>query len=209
MKTLMLNLHSKNNKNVFLLTIKNHSEYAAAHEFDMLNVDTPYHANMNVQRIARLLQDWDRIIMIGSDIVFTNMSINATSLANPNTPLTMGPDPSMLFAVNGDFYIFQRTPRTEELLNKIDQRQKEKPHNFGCQGSLCEMLKQGELTGLLDILPPRILQSFPDHKDILPPVRGGCFWKPGDLCIHFVGGSNWKKCIDILAFMELKIIYNA
>jgi len=208
MKTLMLNLHSKNNKNVFLLTTKNHAEYAATHEYDMLNIDAPYHPNLDVQRIAGLLREWDRIIMLGSDIVFTNTSIDATTLAKPDVPLTMGPDPSMRFPVNGDFYIFQRTTRTDELLEKLDRWQKDKPNGFGCQGALCEMLKQGELTGLLDVLPSRTLQSFPQHDDLLPPVREGCFWQPGDLCIHFVGGSNWKKCIDILTFMELKIIYN-
>ena len=44
-KTVLMNLHSKNNAMLFSLTAKNHAQYAAKHEYDMLNMDVPYDVN--------------------------------------------------------------------------------------------------------------------------------------------------------------------
>ena len=54
----------------------------------------------------------------------------------------------------------------------------------------------------IQVLPSRALQSFPDNNDIIPPVRENCFWQPGDLCIHFIGGCNYQKALDVMAFQE-------
>lgn len=116
-KTLLMNWHSKNNAMLFSLTAKNHATYASKHEYDMLNLDIPYTVNLNLELIRSILKVWPQIIMIGSDIWFTNMNIDASTLADQNDALTMGPDPCANFPVNADFSIFQQTPLTDKLYN--------------------------------------------------------------------------------------------
>lgn len=206
-KTLLMNWHSKNNAMLFSLTAKNHATYASKHEYDMLNLDIPYTVNLNIELIRSLLKVWPQIIMIGSDIWFTNMNIDASTLADPNDALTMGPDPCANFPVNADFSIFQQTPVTDKLFDHILEVQTRPGLPFGYQEAIKIIIEEGGMEGL-NVMPPRVLQSFPRHTDILKPVREETFWQPGDLCIHFVGGCNIKKCLDVLAFDQLGVVYN-
>ncbi len=206
-KTVLMNLHSKNNAMLFSLTAKNHAQYAAKHEYDMLNMDVPYDVNLNVELVRALLKVWPRIIMIGSDIWFTNMKIDAATLADDGDALTMGPDPCANFPVNGDFSIFQQTDTTDAVLDRIAEVQLNNDMPFGFQEAVKSIIETGGMSGL-NVLQPRVLQSFPNHSDIMEPVRKETFWQPGDLCIHFVGGCNVKKCLDVLAFDQLGVVYN-
>lgn len=207
MKPIMLNMHSKNNEQLFQLTLPNHAEYAGKHEYSMLNLNQPYNINLDIPLILGLLNTFGAVIALGSDIWFTNMDIEIMSLVKPDSAMTMGEDPCADIPANGDFIVFQKTPKTAELLHKIDKKQREKDTRFGHQDAIKTLLQSGDADGL-DILPVRVLQSFPQHKDILKPVREDCFWKPGDLCIHFVGGDNWRKALDVLAFTKLRIVFN-
>jgi hypothetical protein len=207
MKPIMLNMHSKNNEQLFQLTLQNHAEYCGKYEYHMLNLNVPYVPFFDIPLILGLLNTFGAVIALGSDIWFTNMDIEIMSLTKPDAAMTMGEDPCADIPANGDFIVFQKTPKTAELLHKIDKKQREKDTRFGHQDAIKTLLQSGDADGL-DILPVRVLQSFPQHKDILKPVREDCFWKPGDLCIHFVGGDNWKKALDVLAFSKLGIIFN-
>ena len=207
MKPLMLNIHSKNNEKLYQLTLQNHAEYCGKYEYHMFNLNLPYNINLDVSMIAGLVDTFGAVIMLGSDIWFTNMGIDIMSLVKPDSAVTMGEDPCASFPVNGDFMVFQKTPKTIPFLQKIDQIQRSGQLRFGWQDAVKKLVESGDADGL-DILPVRKLQSFPDHNDILKPVREDCFWKPGDLCIHFVGGDNWKKALDVLAFTKLNIMFN-
>ena len=207
MKPVMLNIHSKNNEQLFQLTLQNHAEYCGKYEYSMLNLNIPYSINLDIPMISGLLSTFGAVIMLGSDIWFTNMDIEIMSLVKPDAAMTMGQDPCADIPANGDLVIFQNTPKIKSLLEKIGKIQDSEKSRFGFQDAIKSLLHSGDADGL-DILPARVLQSFPQHKDILKPVREDCFWKPGDLCIHFVGGDNWKKALDILAFSKLNIIFN-
>jgi hypothetical protein len=207
MKPLMLNIHSKNNEQLFQLTLQNHAEYCGKYEYSMLNLNLPYNINLDIPLILGLLNTFGAVIALGSDIWFTNMDIDVMSLVKPDAAMTMGQDPCADIPANGDFVIFQNTPKIKSLLEKIGKIQDSEKSRFGFQDAIKSLLHSGDADGL-DILPARVLQSFPQHKDILKPVREDCFWKPGDLCIHFVGGDNWKKALDVLAFSKLNIIFN-
>ena len=207
MKPLMLNIHSKNNEQLFQLTLQNHAEYCGKYEYSMLNLNIPYSINLDIPMISGLLSTFGAVIMLGSDIWFTNMDIEIMSLVKPDAALTMGEDPCADIPANGDFMIFQNTPKIKSLLEKIGKIQDSEKSRFGFQDAVKTLLHSGDADGL-DILPARVLQSFPQHKDILKPIREDCFWKPGDLCIHFVGGDNWKKALDVLAFSKLRIVFN-
>lgn len=204
MNTLMLNGHSKNNAMLFVLTAENHAEYASRREWDMLNLDVPYDVNCDCGLIRFLLCHWETVVMLGSDIWFTNMDIDALSFAPAEAAMTMAPDPCTDFPANGDFTIFRRLPTLEPLLSRIEQLQTRETR-FGYQDAVKAILDSGGMPGL-HIAPPRTLQSYPTAKGCLPPVRDDVFWQKGDLCIHFVGGGNWKKCLDIVAFDKLKLI---
>ena len=118
------------------------------------------------------------------------------SLVKPDAAVTMGQDPCADIPANGDLVIFQNTPKIKSLLEKIDQIQRSGQLRFGWQDAVKgKLVESGDADGL-DILPARVLQSFPQHKDILKPVREDCL-EPGDLCIHFVGGDNWRKALDV------------
>lgn len=207
MKPVMLNMHSQNNEQLFQLTLLNHAEYAGKYEYHMFNLNIPYNINLDIPLILGLLDAFGAVISLGSDIWFTNMDIDVMSLVKPDAAMTMGQDPCADIPANGDFMVFQKTPKTADLLHKIDKKQREKDTRFGHQDAIKTLLHSGDADGL-DILPARVLQSFPQHKDILKPIRDDCFWKPGDLCIHFVGGDNWRKALDVLAFSKLRIVFN-
>lgn len=207
MKPIMLNMHSKNNEQLFQLTLLNHAEYAGKYEYSMLNLNIPYSINLDIPLILGLLNTFGAVIALGSDIWFTNMDIEIMSLVKTDAAMTMGQDPCADIPANGDLVIFQNTPKIKSLLEKIDQIQRSGQLRFGWQDAVKKLVESGDADGL-DILPVRKLQSFPQHKDILKPVREDCFWKPGDLCIHFVGGDNWKKALDVLAFSKLRIVFN-
>lgn len=207
MKPIMLNMHSKNNEQLFQLTLKNHAEYCGKYEYHMLNLNQPYNINLDIPLILGLLNTFGAVIALGSDIWFTNMDIEIMGLVKPDAAMTMGQDPCADIPVNADFVIFQNTPKIKSLLEKIGKIQDSEKSRFGYQDAVKTLLHSGDSDGL-DILPVRVLQSFPQHKDILKPVREDCFWKPGDLCIHFVGGDNWKKALDVLAFSKLRIVFN-
>jgi len=207
MKPLMLNIHSKNNEQLFQLTLQNHAEYCGKYEYSMLNLNIPYSINLDIPMISGLLSTFGAVIMLGSDIWFTNMDIEIMSLVKPDAAMTMGQDPCADIPANGDLVIFQNTPKIKSLLEKIGKIQDSEKSRFGFQDAVKTLLHSGDADGL-DILPARVLQSFPQHKDILKPIREDCFWKPGDLCIHFVGGDNWRKALDVLAFSKLNIIFN-
>lgn len=207
MKTVMLNMHSKNNMQVFLLTVENHAEYAARHEWDALNLDRPYAPILDTGIIPALLADWDAVVMLGSDIWFTNMNIDVLTFAPADAAMTMAPDPCADIPANGDFMVFRRSPHLLGLLARIDALQRDPSLRFGWQDAVKAILAAGGHPGL-HIAPVRTLQSFPRHNDILPPVRENAFWEAGDLCIHFIGGCNWKKCLDIVAFTKLGLVYN-
>jgi len=207
MKPLMLNIHSKNNEQLFQLTLLNHAEYAGKYEYHMFNLNLPYNINLDIPMILGLLNTFGAVIAMGSDIWFTNMDIEIMSLVNPDAAMTMGQDPCADIPANGDLVIFQNTPKIKSLLEKIGKIQDSVKSRFGFQDAIKSLLHSGDADGL-DILPVRKLQSFPQHNDILKPVREDCFWKPGDLCIHFVGGDNWRKALDVLAFSKLRIVFN-
>ncbi len=207
MKPVMLNSHSQNNEQLFQLTLQNHAEYAGKHEYSMLNLNQPYNINLDIPLILGLLNTFGAVIALGSDIWFTNMDIEIMSLVKPDAAMTMGQDPCADIPANGDLVIFQNTPKIKSLLEKIGKIQDSEKSRFGFQDAIKTLLQSGDADGL-DILPVRVLQSFPQHKDILKPVREDCFWKPGDLCIHFVGGDNWRKALDVLAFSKLRIVFN-
>jgi hypothetical protein len=154
-----------------------------------------------------LLNTFGAVIALGSDIWFTNMDIEIMSLIKPDSAMTMGQDPCADIPANGDFTIFQNTPKIKYLMEKIGKIHDSEKSRFGFQDAIKTLLHSGDSDGL-DILPVRVLQSFPQHNDILKPVREDCFWKPGDLCIHFVGGDNWRKALDVLAFSKLGIVFN-
>jgi len=207
MKPLMLNIHSKNNEQLFQLTLLNHAEYAGKYEYHAMNLNLPYNINLDIPLILGLLNTFGAVIAMGSDIWFTNMDIEIMSLVNPDAAMTMGQDPCADIPANGDLVIFQNTPKIKSLLEKIGKIQDSVKSRFGFQDAIKSLLHSGDADGL-DILPVRVLQSFPQHKDILKPIREDCFWKPGDLCIHFVGGDNWRKALDVLAFSKLGIVFN-
>ena len=73
--------------------------------------------------VAGLVDTFGAVIMLGSDIWFTNMDIDIMSLVKPDSALTMGQDPCADIPANGDFSIFQNTPKTGGLLQKIGKIQ--------------------------------------------------------------------------------------
>lgn len=160
MKPVMLNSHSKNNEQLFQLTLPNHAEYAGKHEYSMLNLNQPYNTNLDIPLILGLLNTFGAVIALGSDIWFTNMDIEIMSLIKPDSAMTMGQDPCADIPANGDFTIFQNTPKIKYLMEKIGKIQDSEKSRFGFQDAIKSLLHSGDADGL-DILPARVLQPFP------------------------------------------------
>jgi hypothetical protein len=119
----MLNIHSKNNEQLFQLTLQNHAEYCGKYEYHMFNLNLPYNINLDIPLILGLLNTFGAVIAMGSDIWFTNMDIEIMSLVKTDAAMTMGQDPCADIPANGDLVIFQNTPKIKSLLEKIGKIQ--------------------------------------------------------------------------------------
>ena len=56
----------------------------------MFNLNLPYNINLDVSMVAGLVDTFGAVIMLGSDIWFTNMGIDIMSLVKPDSAVNNG-----------------------------------------------------------------------------------------------------------------------
>ena len=111
MKVVLTSSHSANNKAVFDLTTKNHSEYCKRHDYTYMPVEEPYHPKLDIPFVKKLINEYDVVVNIGCDVVIQHPETPITVYANPG--VTVGRE--LLGTLNGDLILF-----TKEAMSTVD-----------------------------------------------------------------------------------------
>lgn len=74
MKTALLQYYSDNSAMLCSYTLKNHFKYANKQGYDIAFVKRPYSMYPNFNDIAKLMEQYDVVVTIGSDCLFTDLT---------------------------------------------------------------------------------------------------------------------------------------
>jgi len=183
-RILLYSNYSNHNKQVVDLTIKNHYEYSSKYGLDFIYTQTEYTPYNNTEELKALLQIYDAVITIGTDILFTNFDKDIRDFIDDKYSIIIQQERSGV-GVNGDFIIFNKTSTIFEELDLIEQQKK---YYWSTQAELDSL--SANLNML--ILKPRTLQS------INPTAYNGqeAKWKQGDFSVHCHRPSYAPKIND-------------
>lgn len=190
MNTLLLQSHDAGNADLYTLTLPNHAEYATRYGYDMLQRYVPFQPGSYwefIEPLRRLLLLYDTVLTVGSDVIFTNMSMTVEDVIGDVTQnVLVSLEDIGGSAVNAEMIIWRRGPGATAVLDKlIGYRDELFNHPWGAQEAFNRMLAERDRD--ICFLPPRMLQSS--------PVRTfqNSAWKPGDFALHFLAMSNADK----------------
>lgn len=199
MRSCVLQTHSSENTDLFRLTLSNHTEYCERHGYDMVHLnrryrDVLYDLDPMLKQLLR--GGYDRVMTVGSDVIFTNAAIPLDFFDDGCGWAFIGEEGMGSAAVNFDMVLWTSRPEGWRVVERLAElRQAYANHPWGLQQGACIMATDPEMAKFLKVYPPRVMQSFPY------PVPAAA-WKPGDFSLHFVGMSNADKVAGCKMFLE-------
>lgn len=129
---------SQNNREVFELSLPNHTQYCARHGYHLQNIEEPYNKYVDTDRIRQNLERFDVVVTLGTDVVFQHMECPLWPFF-PLHGIAMAPQHGD-GVLNGDFIIFTRCDETTAILDCLDTFQHSRQHG---QEALNEMYVGG------------------------------------------------------------------
>lgn len=198
MRTCLLQTHSRVNEDLFQVTLPNHAAYAGEHGYDMIQLHRTYEEVWwGIEDIILgLLPSYDRILSVGSDVIFTRTDIPVDWFDDGRHCVFVGEEGLNSAPVNFDLVLWTKA---EGVRNVIDWLRAIRPqyenHCWGLQMGMALLTRMPEMSEAIKVYPPRMMQSAP-----YPGYPGE--WRPGDFALHFVGMSNKDKLAGCKRFME-------
>jgi hypothetical protein len=194
--------HSANNQALAELTLPNHFNYCTKWGYDLLIHTCSYEeAAWGLWEHFRAhLSNYDIIVSIGSDVLFTNYDKPLTDFISTGHAVTLGAENINRCGcpINADLMIWHNSHQTNELIDwSINCEKNYKSHKWLTQGYWMDLVLGGYKG--INVLPCRMLQSAP-YKNT--PME----WQPGDFSLHFLGMDNNRKYEGCKAFLENKTI---
>lgn len=122
MKVVLISSHSANNKAVFDLTTKNHSDYCRLHGYFYRPIEEVYHPRSDIPFVLTLLENFDAVVNIGCDVVIQKQTCPIERFIKGG--LTVGRELNS-GTLNGDLLIMNKA--AVPLLREIDSLQKSAP----------------------------------------------------------------------------------
>lgn len=122
MKVVLTSSYSANNKAVFDLTTKNHSDYCRLHGYFYRPIEEVYHPRMDIPFVLTLLENFDAVVNIGCDVVIQKQTWPIDRFISDG--LTVGTELKS-GTLNGDLLIMNKA--AVPLLKEIDRLQKSAP----------------------------------------------------------------------------------
>ncbi len=198
MKILILSCHSDNNRQLAGVTAANKWRYSARHGYDLLTIRMSWERAQNegFQVLRQFLPIYDAVMVIGSDVVFTNFNVKIESLIQPGDGLiiarehlqTVAGNP---FPFNNDVAIWCQSPKSTSLIAEIisqrDQWMKMKWlwqewlwKNWGDEDS-----DEEGWHNYVRLVPARAMNSC--HQE------GEGKWQPGDYVFHAMSMDEPSK----------------
>ena len=212
MKIALYQNHSKNNTELFQLTLPNHVKYCEEHEYDMMFPHTVYSRFLDVNLLRKAMENYDVVFCVGSDVVFTDIKTPLTKFIDGGDSVGYyvaeeGRSPTTEAWTNFDFNIYMNNPAGVAVINEIEMLEANRaamrppvPTLYGTQSTIDYMLRFiPEIRKMMRVHPPRAMQSLPHEYAIvgLNEYNKNNFWQPGDFSVHYIIGDNkWKyeKC---------------
>lgn len=175
MKTIIVSNFSNHNKKVVDLTIKNHYEYCNKYNIDFLYTMSQYSPINNFNQIIILLNLYDNIITIGTDILFTNFDKDIHDFIDLNYDIIIQDEGTN--SVNGDFIIWNKTKNIFETIQFL------KNHSDEC-GATQYLFNRYKSKLNMQVLPPRTLQSICPYGNEHNKNITHLLWKQNDFSVH-------------------------
>lgn len=198
MRTCILKTHSAENEDLFRLTLPNHAEYADRHGYDIVSLHRTYkEVWWGIESlILGLIRSYDRILTIGSDVIFTDMDRPLDAFDDGQRSVFIQEEGMGSAPVNFDVVIWMRRAGVERAINWLRMtRPFYANHSWGLQQGMALMAQDSAMEDVLKVLPIHTLQAFPY------PRFPAC-WRRGDFSLHFVGMSNREKYEGCKLFLE-------
>ena len=125
MKIVFTSSYSKNNIEVYNLSLDNHVRYCQKHGYDLSTYNEPYSPYLDVERLRYFFdQGYDAIVNIGTDVIIKKMDIPITDYMDGLDGLIMCREITNGNSLNGDFIIMIRGKETDNILNVLDSNQR-------------------------------------------------------------------------------------
>lgn len=203
-KTCILQNHSSVNEKLFRLTLTNHAEYAGTHGYDMVHLNVPYEEAMRhcVRYVLELLDRYDTVFTVGSDVIFTDMRKPLESFWHGDEQIVVPMEGINSSPVNADTILWRKPVRcgTIDVVSAIESCSPQwSAHPWGLQAMFNSILEQGGTNGIR-CAQVREMQSAPFHNHV------NAMWCPGDFSIHFFCGDNedkYRRCEHFLRTGEV------
>lgn len=188
MRTCILNIHSSVNEDLFQLTLPNHANYAGRHGYDMLCMNRSYEEAWYgcEDYVLTLLRLYDRVLTVGSDIIFTCPELSLERFDNGRHSVFIGAEGLNSSPVNFDMVLWKGAGAAQVIDTLRLNRPMYKDHPWGLQMGMALLARMPDMAELLKVYPPRYMQSAPF------PNQPGT-WESGDFALHFVGMPNKAK----------------
>lgn len=195
MKICLLSNHSAENVELARLTAQNRWDYSARHGYDLVTLRMTYEECMvgAIKALVVLLRAYDKVFVLGTDVVITNPSIKIEErFTAPGALVFMSREIDGRSPINNDVAVYNNDWETGEFLQRIiwmSYEWKTLPNLWQSY-----VAQTPGLLSLVTILEPRALNATDQSGDWL--------WQPGDFVCHCLGGHNASKVERCRAVLE-------
>jgi hypothetical protein len=190
MKTLLLTSHSKESTYLAKLSKSNHWEYSSARGYDYLVKREEWSELLKrpYQAIEDLLPFYDNILLVGSDVLFTNFDKGVEDIVKDGDNIIAPSElPNSRTKLNMGVVIFCNTRATFDLINLIHEKHDEWINMpLIIQGWLDKNHELPVVKDTIRLVDGKVMNST--YK-----TRGNQNWKPGDWLVHFYGRKHTEK----------------
>lgn len=201
MKVAVYTNHSSKNIALARLTAMNRWEYSAHNRYDLLTHRMEWEECQigGLRALANHLKTYDAILMVGSDVVFTNFAIRVEDLIEHNDCVVMSREIDGRERLNNDVSIWTHRDESFQLIEQIIRHKDYWYAN--CTGSLW----QGYLRDRILEADPLVLRAL---RIVAPRVlnatdqSGEWHWQPGDFVCHCLGGLMESKIERVRPYLE-------
>lgn len=198
--------HSQANVELAALTALNKWEFSAIHEYHLITQRVPWEQEKRGYRIRwvkeHLGRDFDHVLWVGSDVVFTNPKRPIEMLIDDSYGVVLSESNGTGYPLCDDIALWHNNHAAHYVLNALLDRVIEAQHERYLFQSL-----MAKLCGLLDgpadplfkqavkILPQREMNSLP-HRDLVGS------WQHGDFVCHCCTGDLPNKINNVKTILS-------
>lgn len=198
MRTCLLQTHSNVNEDLYQLTLPNHAAYAGVHGYDMHQVNRSYkEVWWGIEDlILDLLPRYDRILTVGSDVIFTNMGMPLDEFDDGEHSVFITEEGLGSAWLNFDVVLWTKSAGVRDVIAALrETRPRYVEHPWGLQAGIAMLASEPHMQHLIGIYGPRTMQSS-------PYIGHPGMWYEGDFALHFVGMSNKDKLAGCREYLE-------